>query len=558
METRAKIMVVDDEKQICENVAKILKKNNYEIEMATSADEALEKMARESYSLLISDIVMPGKNGLELLNLVKSQWPLTKAVMMTAYASTDTAMKAIRLGALDYVPKPFTPNELRRKVEAAIEGELAEAEVTEEEKEFIELIDLDIPFDRDEVAKAAGEAYADSLGPSDMPVVEVKTRAPLENFCEVGDMVCDIFKKLGATCKAGNKTGACPQKKAKKGKAAAAQKAPAFDGKTLIGVDQPFNYEEVEAVTGPEYLNYLQHDGVVMPTYEQLKANVEERMARGRIDVDVPFDAYEVAKATGEEYARTVGRSDIPTVEVTASEPLEGFCEVGSMVCDIFKKLGATCKAGVKGGNCPQLAKKKRAAARKQVGFDASKFIGVDMPFEYEEVAAITGPEYVEHLVYDGVVQVPYEQLKANVARMTAEKPEKRAEIVKFPEAPVSRNILVVDDEAAVNNNIRKILAKNDYYVEQAFTKAEAIDKIKTKPFKLVLLDLKIPGVQGLELLQTIRESQPDAKVIIVTGYASIDTAVEAARMGAVDYLPKPFTPGEIRRATETAFQIAA
>ena len=557
METRAKIMVVDDEKQICENVAKILRKNNYEIEMATSADEALEKMARDSYSLLISDIVMPGKNGLELLNLVKSQWPLTKAVMMTAYASTDTAMKAIRLGALDYVPKPFTPNELRRTVEAAIEGKLAEAEVTEEEKEFIELIDLDIPFDRDEVAKVAGEAYADSLGPSDMPVVEVRTRQPLENFCEVGDMVCDIFKKLGATCKAGNKTGACPQKKAKKGKGKAAGKAPAFDGKTLIGVDQPFNYEEVEAVTGPEYLNYLRHDGVVMPTYEQLKANVEERLARGRIDVDVPFDAYEVAKATGEEYARSVGRSDIPTVEVVASEPLEGFCEVGNMVCDIFKKLGATCKAGVKGAKCPQLAKKARAA-KKHAGFDARKFIGVDMPFEYEEVAAVTGPEYVEHLVYDGVVQVPYEQLKASVARMAAEKPVKKAEVVKFPDAPVSRNILVVDDEAAVNNNIRKILAKNDYYVEQAFTKAEAIDKIKTKPFKLVLLDLKIPGVQGLELLQTIRESQPEAKVIIVTGYASIDTAVEAARMGAVDYLPKPFTPGEIRKATETAFQIAA
>jgi CheY-like chemotaxis protein len=379
----------------------------------------------------------------------------------------------------------------------------------------------------------------------------------LENFCEVGDMVCDIFKKLGATCKAGNK-GACPQKKAKKRKEAAAKNAPAFDGKKLIGVDQPFNYEEVEAVTGPQYINYLQQDGVVMPTYEQLKANVEEKMKHANIDVDVPFDAYEVAKATGEEYAKRVGRSDMPAVEVTASEPLEGFCEMGNMVCDIFKKLGTTCKAGVKGSKCPQLAKKKRAAAKKSAGFDAKKYIGVDMPFEFEEVAAITGPEYVEHLVYDGVVQVPYEQLKANVARMTAEKPKASAKVVKFPEAPVSRNILVVDDEAAVNNNIRKILAKNDYFVDQAFSKAEAIDKIKTKPFKLVLLDLKMPGVQGLELLETIRESQPESKVIIVTGYASIETAVEAARMGAVDYLPKPFTPGEIRKATESAFQIAA
>ena len=101
METAPRIIVVDDEKRICSNVEKILKKNNYEVVHAMSADEALEKMATESFSLLISDIVMPGKNGLELLKLVKQQWPLTKAVMMTAYASTDTAVKAIRMGALD-------------------------------------------------------------------------------------------------------------------------------------------------------------------------------------------------------------------------------------------------------------------------------------------------------------------------------------------------------------------------------------------------------------------------------------------------------------------------
>mgnify|MGYP003702809383 CR=1 FL=1 len=114
MEAPAKIIVVDDEKRICHNVEKILSKNNFEVTHALSAQDAMEKMAKESFSLLISDIVMPGKNGLELLKMVKKEWPLTKAIMMTAYASTDTAMKAIRLGALDYIPKPFTPDKLRR------------------------------------------------------------------------------------------------------------------------------------------------------------------------------------------------------------------------------------------------------------------------------------------------------------------------------------------------------------------------------------------------------------------------------------------------------------
>ena len=119
-------------------------------------------------------------------------------------------------------------------------------------------------------------------------------------------------------------------------------------------------------------------------------------------------------------------------------------------------------------------------------------------------------------------------------------------------------DILVIDDEVAVNNNIRKILAKKGYHVDQAVTKDDALDKIQARPYKLVLLDLRIPGVKGLELLKTLRDRNPEAKVIIITGYASIETAVEAARLGAIDYLAKPFTPDEIRDATTKALRLAA
>jgi len=186
----AKIIVVDDEEKICKSVEKILVKNNYEVIHATSAKEAMEKMAKESFSLLISDIVMPDMNGLELLKMVKKEWPLTKAIMMTAFASTDTAVKAIRLGAVDYLSKPFTPDELRSTVELAVSGKLVEVSTTEKEKE---VIDVDIPFDPGEVAKYTGEDFVSKLGPSDMPVVEAAPET-LENYCELGAMVCDIFK----------------------------------------------------------------------------------------------------------------------------------------------------------------------------------------------------------------------------------------------------------------------------------------------------------------------------------------------------------------------------
>jgi DNA-binding response OmpR family regulator len=556
MEAPAKIIVVDDEKQICHNVAKILSKNNYEVTHAQSAQEALEKMAKESFSLLISDIVMPGKNGLELLKMVKKEWPLTKAIMMTAYAATDTAIKAIRLGALDYIPKPFTPDELRSTVEQALMGNLVEAPTTDEEKETIDVIDIDMPFETDEVSKYTGEDYAARLGRSDMPVIEVRMPEALENYCEVGTMVCDIFKKLGATCKAGTKTGDCPQKKAKKGKA---KKSKGFDSANLIGIDQPFSYEEVVSITGPEYVHNLQQEGIAFLPYEELKENYAHIQARETmfIDVDMPFDRDEVARQAGDDYAQRLTRSDVPVVEVTVPESLENYCEVGTMVCDIFKKLGATCKAGTKTGDCPQ-KKAKKGKAKKSKGFDAQTLISIDQPFNYEEVAAITGPQYIRNLHHEDIVFTPYEELKKEMAPKIAKPAKDKPAYQDLMKEPAYKNILVIDDEVAVNNNIRKILAKKDYHVDQAVTKAEALEKIQARPYRLVLLDLKIPGVKGLELLKAVRDQNPETKVIIITGYASIETAVESARQGAIGYLPKPFTPDEIRTVTENALRLAA
>ena len=540
-----RIMVVDDEASICRNVEKILTKSNYQVTCANSAKEALEKMRGQSFNLMITDIVMPQMNGLELLKEVKSQWPETKALTMTAFASTDTAHRAIRLGALDYLPKPFTPVELREMVSQALSGKLIEARIHPKEMAKINVIDVDVPFDVDEVASQIGEGYAQMLGRSDMPVVEVKTDQPLEGFCEVGTMVCDIFKKLGATCKAGVKTSVCPQLKKKK---KANAKGPSV--KTLVGIDQPFNYDAVSAVTGPQYLNYLQSDGVVMPTYEELKANVVRMDSRARIDVDVPFDRHEVEKITGESYARQATRSDIPVVEITVDQDLEGFCETGAMVCDIFKKLGATCKAGTKSGACPQLKKRAKAKAKAKGGFDPKRMISVEMPFDLKEVASTAGPEYIDTAISDGLSQIPYAELKARYEKQLAGETK---------ETVLDTNlILIIDDEVAVNNNIRKIMDKTGYRVDQATTKEDALAKLDENAYALVLLDLKIPGVHGLELLQHISRQQPEARVIMITGYASIETAKEAARLGAVEYLPKPFTPDEIRGATERAFKLAA
>jgi DNA-binding response OmpR family regulator/flavodoxin len=560
MTEKQKVLVVDDEKHICDNVKKILAKNNYEVELAQSGQEAIEKLSKEPFALMLSDMVMPGMNGLELLKQVKTEWPLTKALIMTAYGSTDTAVKAIQLGALDYITKPFTPDELRETINLAASERLAEAPTPEEVKRQINVIDLDMPFDAEEVAKYTGEDYVNTLSRSDRPVVEVKKP---ESYCEMGQMVCDIFKKLGKTCKAGMKTQECPQKKAKKGKAAKTDKAPSV--KKLVGIDMPFNYDEVMALTGPEYVSNLQTGEIAFMPYEQLKAQMagttgrkQSRTARkeARTGSEQPFDMDEVSKYTGEEYTKTLGSSDMPVVEVKKSE---NYCEMGQMACDIFKKLGKTCKAGMKTQECPQKKAKKGKAAKKARGPAVKTLIGVDMPFDYEEVAALTGAEYAANVDRSGYSVPPYEELKARVRSMMEEtKTPSDAQVIAFPAQAPGENVLVIDDEPYISKNVRKILSKKGYAVQQAVTRDEALDQLEAGAYDLVLLDLKIPGVKGLELLESVRQKQPQAKVIIITGYASIESAKESARLGIYDYLHKPFTPEELRKTAEAAISLAA
>ena len=110
-----------------------------------------------------------------------------------------------------------------------------------------------------------------------------------------------------------------------------------------------------------------------------------------------------------------------------------------------------------------------------------------------------------------------------------------------------SIKILVVDDEALVRDIIRKGLSQmGGFNVEVAQSGAEAIEKIEKDVFDLVLTDLKMPGMDGLELLKTIKGTRPEVMVILMTAYGSIETAVEAIKIGANDYITKPIYLNEL------------
>ncbi len=368
------ILVVDDEPGVCKSVEKVLCRRGCQVHQELCVSSALDALeAGDSYDLIIADLMMPQAGGLELLKIVRDRWSSTPVLIITGYASIASAVEATKRGAVGYLPKPFTPEELESAVDRVLNLRGPQADASSPV-----VIDVDIPFDRQDVATATSEVYVEHLTRSDMPLAEIRP-VPAADYCSLGRRSCKRMAGQGMC-----KRDECPLEVAERRRAAKA--------------------------------------GVVVP------------FVPDPIDVDMPFSRAAVAAVTGEAYVNALGRSDLP----------------------------------------------------------------------------VTG-------------------------RWQHEK-----ESVRSP------RVLVVDDEPVVVNSIRRTLARKSFKVTEAFSGVEALSRIMTENFDMVLLDMRLPDANGLDLVSDIKRRKPNLRVVIVTGYASIDTAVEAIKLGANDYMAKPFTPDEL------------
>jgi DNA-binding response OmpR family regulator len=380
-----KILVVDDEKTVCDSIHKILSRKGYSVDDSLSADEAINKLKENDYDLVITDLMMPKVSGMELLQLVKKHYPELEVVVVTGYASIETAVEATKLGAADYIPKPFTPDELTEITKKALARRQENKEKKSEAADLNdEDIDIDMPFNEKEVAQATSKEFVDKLTRSDIPQTK-KTQKRTE-YCNTGERECRRLVLEGVEC-----TGECPISKKERERAAKSGKKIIKHTEELIDVDMPFNLSDVEKVVGSDYISCLD-------------------------------------------------RSDYP-------------------------------RAALYGRN-----------------------------------------------------------------------------------ADAKHNVLVVDDEPIVCNSLRKILAKQSCAVEEAFDVDAALIKMKLNKYDLIFLDLKMPKRDGMEVLGTIKRLYPDTLVVMITGYASIETAVKATKLGAFQFVPKPFTPEELKKVAVEAF----
>jgi DNA-binding NtrC family response regulator len=383
-----KILVVDDEENVCHSVKKILGRKGYEVAQALTVDDAVKILTEMSFDLVITDLMIPGSSGIELLQIIRSKYPELEVIMITGYASIESAVQATKLGASAYLPKPFTPDELTQVTERTLANKV------------------------------------------------VRTKS---------------------------------------------QPSPAV----------PSDLEDI-----PDE----------------------------NIDVDMPFNAREVAKRTSRDYVENLTHSDVALPKKTAEK---AYCYTGARECRRLVLEGRECS-----GECILLKKEKeRAKSGAKVRRISHDIIDVDMPFNIAEVERITGPEYLNCMTRS---EIPLAGLYGR-------------------DATAKHSVLVVDDEPIVCHSVRKILAKQSCAVDEVFDVDAALQKMRLQKYDLVLLDLKMPKRSGMEVLRSIKRQWPDLPVVIITGHGTIETAIEATKLGAFNFVPKPFTPSELAKVAVEA-----
>ncbi|MGO9612599.1 MAG: response regulator [Dissulfurispiraceae bacterium] len=119
----------------------------------------------------------------------------------------------------------------------------------------------------------------------------------------------------------------------------------------------------------------------------------------------------------------------------------------------------------------------------------------------------------------------------------------------------MSKKIMVIDDEKIVVDMAKMALEHDGYFVETFLNGESALARLKEEAFDVVVTDFKMKGIDGMEVLRTVKEQYPKTKVIMITAFANLDTAIEALRGDVFDFFPKPVKIKELKASIERALE---
>ena len=116
-------------------------------------------------------------------------------------------------------------------------------------------------------------------------------------------------------------------------------------------------------------------------------------------------------------------------------------------------------------------------------------------------------------------------------------------------------SILLVDDEVAFANNLLKLMSKRGYDIVVVYNGADAVNMVGEKEFDVIILDMKMPGMDGIATLKEIKKKAPLVEVVILTGHGSVESGIEGMQLGAFDFLMKPVSIDDLQEKVSEAYQ---
>ncbi len=120
------------------------------------------------------------------------------------------------------------------------------------------------------------------------------------------------------------------------------------------------------------------------------------------------------------------------------------------------------------------------------------------------------------------------------------------------------KKVLVIDDEQIILDSVKKILSAEDFQIDPAISSRDGLERAMSRDYDLVLTDIRMPEIGGMRILRDIKRSKPALPVVIFTGYATVQSAVQAMKLGASDYIEKPFTPDMLVTTVKKVLRKAA